>query len=184
MDKLVDSILNPRPLSNAAVRHGQKYESVAVNLYEKSMGVKIRSCGLFVCKEHPFLAASPDGLGEGFIVEVKCPYTNRAHGITSLTTPFLKETQNSANSDGKSLSLKKGHPYYYQVQGQLLCTNMKVCRFIVFTLAKENNLVVIDVPRDDDDIRFMLEKLTSFYEDHFKSKLLRKLLYRDYDQYW
>ncbi|CAH1982574.1 unnamed protein product [Acanthoscelides obtectus] len=39
---------------------------------------KIRTCGLYVCQDNPMLAASPDGLLKGAIVEIKCPTKAKA----------------------------------------------------------------------------------------------------------
>jgi hypothetical protein len=39
---------------------------------------QIKNCGLFISEQHPFLAASPDGMiGDFGLIEIKCPYTAR-----------------------------------------------------------------------------------------------------------
>ena len=64
----------------------------------------------------PYLGCSPDGLvDKDGVVEVKCPYTARDMTVTPVTVPYLGLT------DG-TLELKKNHPYYFQVQGNMLCT--------------------------------------------------------------
>ena len=43
---------------------------------------KITPCGLFVDKNKPYIAASPDGMfsykcHEGYVIEIKCPFKLR-----------------------------------------------------------------------------------------------------------
>ena len=50
----------------------------------------------------------------------------------------------------------------------------------VFTI-KDTKVVM--VPRDDTFIDDMVQKLTKFYDDHFRIAVLNKYLYREYDKY-
>ena len=71
--------------------------------------------GLFVDVQHPYLAASPDGVlaDEFAVLEVKCPYSGREEKIKpGKNFPFLEER------DG-NFCLKRGHNYYYQCMGQM-----------------------------------------------------------------
>ena len=66
-------------------------------------------------------AASPDGIiGDDRVLEIKCPFTAFNKPITPATVPFLYEENGVMN-------LINNHDYYYQVQGQMLCTNRKHC---------------------------------------------------------
>lgn len=77
------------------------------------LGVLDEKCGFFISAEYPFLGASPDGLlGEDTIIEIKCPYSSRKSLINEITVPYLYYNNGE-------LALKKNHPYYAQVQGQL-----------------------------------------------------------------
>jgi len=41
-------------------------------------GAKVKPAGFFICTEHPWLKASPDGvIDEEQIIEIKCPYRGR-----------------------------------------------------------------------------------------------------------
>ena len=69
-------------------------------------------CGLFVDKNKPYLAASPDGIfpckcREGYVIEIKCPFKFRDQ--------FIKEGINDCDFleilDGK-IHLKKSDKYY------------------------------------------------------------------------
>jgi putative phage-type endonuclease len=92
--------------TNAAMQWGNKYESVAVQIYEFRNNVEILEFG---CLKHPFisfLGASPDGITkEGVMLEIKCPTSRKITGEP---------------------------PSYYwcQVQGQLEVCELDRCDFL------------------------------------------------------
>lgn len=102
---------------------------------EQHMHLKCDPSGVHVSTEHPFLAATPDGLVSCFccgpgLLEVKCPYKTRE----------LFPAQIAATRDGcltsieGELQLKREHCYYYQVQMQMLVSKRMYCDFVVWTL--------------------------------------------------
>lgn len=172
LDTLAKSLISKRDIKVPSVLHGQKYETVAVEKYEKKFGLSTQKCGIFISMEHPQLAASPDRiLNDDILVEVKCPYTARDKPISPKTVPYL------SSGEGGKLELNKTHDYYYQIQGQLFCANRQLCHLVVFTF---KDLVVIEVPRDDEFIMMMIAGLIKFYENHFKKVILDKFLFMYY----
>ncbi|CAC5390637.1 unnamed protein product [Mytilus coruscus] len=139
-------------LKTALILHGQKYEKSALSKYEHDFGRSPVNCGINVSKSHPFIAAFPDGIINDTVVEVKCPFVANDKMISPKTIPFL------LYNDGK-LMLNESHNYYYQVQGQMFCTNLKNCHFVVFTLQE---VQYIHIKRDDIFIQNMVEKLEDF----------------------
>ena len=93
-------------ITNAAMEWGNKYEDVAIKVYEHRNSKKIIDFG---CLKHPFisfLGASPDGITEeGVMLEIKCPSSRKITG----TPP--------------------SH-YWCQVQGQLEVCELDRCDFI------------------------------------------------------
>lgn len=93
-------------MTNAAMQWGNKYENVAVLIYERRNNVNVLEFG---CIRHPFisfLGASPDGITlEGTMLEIKCPTSRKISGIP---------------------------PEYYwcQVQGQLEVCELDRCDFL------------------------------------------------------
>jgi putative phage-type endonuclease len=93
-------------ITNAAMQWGNKYEDVAVLIYEHRNNVSILEFG---CLQHPFipfLGASPDGItSDGVMLEIKCPTSRKITGIP---------------------------PSYYwcQVQGQLEVCELDRCDFL------------------------------------------------------
>jgi hypothetical protein len=74
---------------------------------------QIKDCGLFISEQHPFLAASPDGMiGDFGLIEIKCPYTARE--LTPEEAIISKKIKFAKLENG-SLKLKRTHTYYFQV---------------------------------------------------------------------
>ena len=139
--------------------YGTANESVAIAQYEQTEGVTVQKCGLFVDTQHFFLAASPDGLvGNDGLVEVKCPHSART------MTPFdaASEIKDFCCSPSKTkITLKRGHNYYYQIQGQLHVTRKHWCDFVVWT---PKGISIERIQRDDDFWCKKMElKLVRFY---------------------
>jgi hypothetical protein len=169
--KMARSMLSTAQINSRSLAHGRLYESVAVSAYERYAGVKTTPCGLFVCKQYPFLAASPGRvINADLLVEVKCPFVARDYKITPQTIPYLKN-QNDV------LALDNKHDYYYQVQGQMLCTGAKAVDFVVFTF---KDLYVCRVNREDAFISDMVAELTEFYEHYFKLALFDRFVAKNY----
>ncbi|KAK2138641.1 hypothetical protein LSH36_2687g00008, partial [Paralvinella palmiformis] len=86
---------------------------------------------LFLSEEYPRLGASPDGFvpcdccGQG-CMEIKCPYCMKDENIREGKNSCLKKVNGV-------LKLKTNHPYFYQVQTQMLVSSMDYCEFIVWT---------------------------------------------------
>lgn len=170
-EKFASQIINPNKFTSKATNHGIIHEKVALQQYMKETDLQVHECGLFISLERSYLAASPDGLlGDETTVEIKCPYSSRNQKITNVTVPYLVQ-------DDEQLKLKKGTPCYYQVQGQMYCTNRKFCNVVVFTFKE---IKVIFVERDDDFINEMLQKLDDFYEKILKKAILNKYIYKNY----
>ena len=172
--KLATSLLSATCVDAAPLRHGRKYEAVAVKKYEEMTGSKTTPCGIFVSLTHPFLSSSPDRLlDDDKTVEVKCPYTSREQFISPLTVPYLQEV-------GGELYLDTRHDYYYQVQGQLFCSGRQHCDFVVYTM---KDVKIIQISRDDKFIDNMVDSLNQFYESFFRQCVLDKYFYKNCDKY-
>lgn len=158
-----------------AVQHGWKYERIALKHFEEKTRVKTAPCGLFVCKSSPMIAATPDAIiDDDTILEIKCPYSAWDRKIDETVLPYLTKTDNG-------YELKVQHPYFYQCQGQMLCSGRHLCKFIVYT---SKDFISIDVPRNETFIREMLDKLTDFYRTLFKEALLNKYLFNEENKFF
>lgn len=172
---LAKSLTTVCKITTPPLIHGRKYESVALDQYSNKTEVVTEPCGIYVSKTHPYIAASPDALvvNSDKLVEVKCPYSAKDSIISENTVPFLKNIVGN-------LQLSTTHDYYYQIQGQLFCTNKTECDLVVYTF---NDLKIVNIKRNDSFINDMVSKLTVFYEKYFKYAVLQKFFYKEYDQY-
>ncbi|KAL4101273.1 hypothetical protein QTP88_021293 [Uroleucon formosanum] len=61
-------------LTTKAMEYGKMMEDIARKKFETLTNFKVLNCGLFIDKDKPYLAASPDGLvGDTALLEIKCP---------------------------------------------------------------------------------------------------------------
>ena len=153
-----------------AMRHGNKYEREAVHKYEQDKNSTVASCGIYVSRTLPFLGASPDGVvNDEVIVEVKCPFSAKNKTISPVTIPYLKE-------ENGFLMLSQKHPYYYQIQGQLFCSERQMCDLIIYTLT---DIAYIRIERNESFISYMKSELEKFNRDHFRAAVLSKYFYKE-----
>ena len=107
----------------------------ASDKFSKREGVVVQNSGLWINTKYPHLAASPDGLlPDGGIIEIKCLKIFRENPILEVITQpkkFPKLPTQCFLVDGQNLHLKRYHPYYFQVQLQLLVTGAPYCAFIL-----------------------------------------------------
>ena len=174
---LVLQILGAKPFTSAAAEWGKRNEVVALEQYKKSQhysghhGLYYSPSGFVVCESHPFLGASPDAVVHDptdpspfGLAEVKCPYSFRNQ------TPFeAAESRDFCcqlelnSSESPSLKLKRTHPYFCQVQGQMAITERKWCDFVVYT---PKGVSIERIPYDPEFwTNELLPKLTVFYDN-------------------
>ena len=147
---------------------GNKYESYAIAAYEEATGNTVDPCAF---KTHPILdhiGGSFDGdvVGKKKIIEVKCPYD------------VLKHDANVQLSKGDyETGVPKTHEYYGQIQCNIFVGDAESCDFISYDpRRKHDGLVIINVPRDNDYIEEMLDRI------NFSEELIVKYLeYIDID---
>ena len=112
-EKLVMCILQQNRFTSATTEWGVQQEYAAIDAYVKykqsqgNCAINVSACGIYICKSHPFLGASPDGcvydpssLTEPFgFLEIKCPYTHRnvTQMEATLTTGFCSIKEVSAD---------------------------------------------------------------------------------------
>lgn len=133
--------------TSPAMQWGTDNEPLARLHFELKTKLIVEECGFF---EHETLAAgaSPDGLiGESEILEIKCP--NTATHIETLRTGQLP------------------NQYKAQVQGQMWITGRQKAYFVSFDprLPENARSIVIEVPRDNEYIATLQEKITQFLKE-------------------
>lgn len=168
---LVKSLLYSKEVNTAAIRWGRTHEDDACRsyiAYLRKQGhhkATVSASGLVVYMEEPCLACSPDGLveipGESEplgVVEFKCPYSCKD------LSPQQAAAQSkaffcSADASG-TITLKRNHDYYFQVQGNMAITRRPWADFVVWT---PSGLSVERIHRDSQFWEAAKNKLVSFY---------------------
>jgi hypothetical protein len=81
--KVATNMVNSTFSGNIYTQYGLDNEPKAKPALEEKLGLQIQQSGLFISKEHSYLAATLDGLiGDNGIVEIKCPYSYNAKNFT------------------------------------------------------------------------------------------------------
>lgn len=99
-------------------------------------GVAVSSCGLLVNPSFPWLGASPDRIvfdpveGSYGALEIKCPHTLR-----DLKASQLAAADFCCEMDEDKPKLKRDHPYYYQLLGQMGVSGLTWGDFVVYGFA-------------------------------------------------
>ena len=154
-------------------------ESTALEEYKASRihtNITICSAGFVIYKEKPYLGATPDAYihdpnreAHYGLIEIKCPDKYRN----------VSPENACSNSDccsilsEKRICLKRNHPYYSQIQGQLPITGRSWCDFLIFT---KQGIAVETIHYDE---KFWKEKLlpalVGFYENCVAPKIVSPL---------
>ena len=130
-----------------SVQYGIESEPKAVDLFVSQMNkegiaVKVEEVGLLISKEKPYLGASLDRIvtfvdnNEKWGMEIKSPFSKA--GMTVRDACKSKNFYLEKLAD-TSIQLKRNHDYYWQVQGQLYCSNVSL-KGIIFTVYFGDNM--------------------------------------------
>lgn len=165
-ENFVKSCLFSEFRGNNATSHGQRFEPVARQMFERHTGIHVERCGTVVSATHPFLSASPDGLiGTDGILEIKCPLVDDCLQLLESNKYDVKKDSNGAYY----LDKKGKNGYYYQVQFIMFCTERTHCYFFVWSAM---NFITVEVPFDADFVCFHISRLSEFYFRHYLPRLV------------
>ena len=177
----IESIMQYKTAKGKEINYGKKMEETAFKCYvnelsKKHEALRVETTGLHINHEFPFLGASPDGIVtcdccEKRLLEIKCPFKFQKglDGWKSNDKTMPINENNEMNID---------HEYYYQIQLQMLVTDIKYCDFYVWSKGKnENDTFLITIQKDDAFCAKILEKL----EQVFRKILLPELMTRKED---
>ncbi len=120
---------------NKGMEYGSSMEPTAREQYKILFKNEVEDCGLVVNSSLPWLACTPDGIilknGQTIVLEIKCPSSCED---SQISVPYVKNGQ-----------LQKSHPYYCQIQIQMLLCQSNICHFFIFSTA---DFMLIEVPFD------------------------------------
>jgi putative phage-type endonuclease len=136
--------LKEETYTNTSMETGTEREPLARAAYEHLKGVFVTEVGFIPHPNIEMAGASPDGIVEDGLIEIKCPGQN-AHGQTLL-------------------SKKAPTKYIPQMQMQMASTNTNWCDFVSYnpTFPDHLQLVVVKVVRDPEYILNMEAEIIKF----------------------
>lgn len=150
--------LHPKFLGTTATNYGRQCEEHAKN-HIRERGCTITERGLIVCAGEPWLAASPDGIINSKLLEIKCPMS--LSGCSSISEALADKTKDVYMEDGQYVINPKGpRGYYRQVQLGMHCLNVTEAVLVIWTPTEHLEL---DVPYDQEFVRASIQKLQAFY---------------------
>ena len=135
-----------------ALDWGNEYEPICKAYYSELRGVTIEEMPFVEINDYS--GASPDGMIDGELIEIKCPYNTANH----LKTAF------EGYIDPK---------YLWQMQGQMLATGATACRFISFDpRIKDERFKLIEIRVEADlEIQEQLRERLEFANDYLSNLL-------------
>ena len=154
-----------RNIQTAAMQYGVDHEDEACQAYANHLKVNIYAVGFIINPSASHLGCSPDR-------RVYDPSENSPWGLLEVKCPqvqcFTEATCLRCNSVG-TYSLRKTHPYYFQILGQMGITGSPWCDFYLWC---HNNFHVERLYFDHEAFHEMLVKLDMFFFEH----LLRSIM--------
>ena len=135
--------------------------------------------GLRICQSKPCIAASPDGLvecschGRG-LVEIKCPYKHHLDKVTEIAKCGDSGLKYSTSGN---VEVNPNHQYYFQMKTQMICTGRDYCDFVIFTVAKTDNIGIYRVQKDDSCAYQILQRAPLFWHKVIVPELRTGLVY-------
>ena len=115
---------------------------------------EVNECGLFIHPEYNFLAASPDGLiGDNTVLEIKCPY--------SIINKDKLPSYLTKNPRTGLYDLEMKHNYYYQIQGELMCSQRQYAVLAVYQKRDQGDKIYLCCIKYDKDFRDKNDKHTN-----------------------
>lgn len=143
---------------NIHMERGRRMEKLVIAEIEKQLKLKVEKSGILLIPSLPILGASPDGIGNNFILEVKCPSSEKT------IKNYLPKGQISAKCKG-------------QINLQMLAAEKKKGLFCVADPNFENNkqFTFVWIEYDEKFTYNMIEKAVNFWKEHIFPVLLKSI---------
>lgn len=146
---LVSTVMGARIPDTPAMKRGRSLEDAVRKVVENKLGKKIHKCGLFISSQYPFIAGSPDGICENYVIEIKCPSSEKT------LKNYIKDDK---------ITMK----YATQVQLQMYVTNYKKCYFCVAdpNFETNNTVKILTVEYDEEFVTEILSAIVPFWKNN------------------
>ncbi len=169
---------NSKGVETPALKYGRAMEPEAIATFLSAFevnhtDVSSTQCGIFLCKDKPFIGGSPDLIVEckccgKYCIEVKCPFSIRDKSpldpASILALPYL------TNSSDNGTSLKRSHKYFTQCQMQMGVTEINKSIFIIWT---PHGIFQEEINFDNSLWESLKESLRDFYVNYYVPSLFQ-----------
>lgn len=148
---LVEQIIGAYKLRDTdAMERGRRLEEQVLAILEENLQTKLQRVGLLLHPDLPIIGASPDALGENFVVEVKCPQ-------------FLKSEERYISKENAICS-----KYMAQIQLQMLMQNVQRGYFCIakHDFEASQNIIVVCVDFDEQFINKVVADAMTFWKQN------------------
>lgn len=148
---LVNQIIGvAKKFNTLAINRGKRLEKAVIKQVKKKLKANIRSCGFTILNKYGIIGASPDGMTDDAVVEVKCPISNKT----------FQRYINKNNEISKK--------YLAQINLQMLATNTVKGYFCVAhpDFETTNECTIIELSHDAEFIQNIIENAISFWKSN------------------
>lgn len=142
------------------MERGRRLEQNVLSIVSEQMRQKLRNSGFIILLDYPIICASPDALGSNFIVEIKCPSSQKTF------TTYLNNGE---------INLK----YKIQMYLQMLAAGVTKSLFCVANPAFETNekVTVVELNYDAIYTQIVINKAIDFWKKNIFPKLLKSVMH-------
>lgn len=151
--QLINQILRKGkpPVETDAMQREYRLQNQVIEVVSDKLSAPLHRVGLLLNPEYPVLGAWPSAFGEDFVVEIKCPESE-------------KDFKNYVDSTTKSGLKTK---FYDQMQLQMFMKKVKVGYFVVAApdFEKTKNVTILKVDYNDTFTQKMIKKAKTFWQD-------------------
>lgn len=144
---MTDLVLGAKLRDNPYMKRGRALESQVVEVVERKLGMSLSSSGSQLDPLTPLIGASPDAINKDFVVEIKCPSSDK--------------TVNNYITKKGDLKAK----YYSQIQLQMHMAKREKGLFCLANPNFEENkeVNIINVNYDKEYVLETIQKVQSFW---------------------
>ncbi|XP_046753088.1 uncharacterized protein LOC124416208 [Diprion similis] len=155
---LVEQVIGSSKIRDTeAMERGRRLEKEVIKLLKEMLKTNIEDCGLLVGARFPVIGASPDGVGDDFVVEIKCPMTRKAE------SRYIAANHQIAKK------------FLAQIQLQMFMKQVKKGFFCIanhdFETSHKIRLICVDY--DEDFVLDLIEKAMAFWKENIYPLILR-----------
>ena len=177
---LIEKICYRRKFRNVATDWGIEYEKLAKDCYfiqnsKTHSNFTIRKSGLVINPKWSYIGTSPDSIvgcsccGERCL-QIKCSQSDRDNYIIDI---LGQKSFHLYYQEDRTIFLKRDHPYFYQVQTQMLVRDLQFCDLFVWTNCDSLQIIIAN----DEDIQAeIIKKAKPIFARYFYQSLPRSTL--------